>query len=63
MRRILCLLACIGVSAAQVGDQPTVEDLSVPALHVTTRLVLADVIVTDRAGHRATGLTNSDPFR
>lgn len=60
MRRILCLLACIGVSAAQVGDQPTVEDLSVPALHVTTRLVLADVIVTDRAGHRATGLTKED---
>ncbi len=60
MRRILCLLVCIGVSAAQLPDQPTVEDLSTPALHVTTRLVLADVIVTDKAGHRATGLTKED---
>jgi VWFA-related protein len=60
MRRILCLLVCVGVSAAQLPDQPTVEDLSTPALHVTTRLVLADVIVTDKAGHRATGLTKED---
>ena len=60
MRRILCLLVCLGVSAAQLPDQPTVEDLSTPALHVTTRLVLADVVVTDKAGHRATGLTKED---
>ena len=60
MRRLFFLFVCLGVSTAQLPDQPTVEDLSIPAVHVTTRLVLADVIVTDKAGHRATGLTKED---
>jgi len=60
MRRLIFLLVCFRLSAAQLPDQPSVEDLSIPALRVTTRLVLADVIVTDKSGHRATGLKKED---
>jgi VWFA-related protein len=60
MRIFLCLIFFFGVCVAQVSEQATVEELSVPALHVTTRLVLADLIVTDKSGHRATGLKKDD---
>src|SRR6266480_4549295 len=60
MRSLFFLLACLGVSAAQLPEQPSVEELSVPALRVTTRLVLADVIVTNKSGKREKGLTKED---
>jgi hypothetical protein len=60
MRSLFFLLACLGVSAAQLPEQPSVEELSVPALRVTTRLILADVIVTNKSGKREKGLTKED---
>jgi hypothetical protein len=60
MRRLFFLLVCLGMSTAQSPEQPSVEELSMPALRATTRLVLADVIVTDKSGQRAKGLTKDD---
>jgi len=60
MRRFFCLFLCLGVSAASAPEQPSVEELSIPSIRVTTRLVLADVIVTDKSGQRIKGLTKDD---
>lgn len=60
MRWFFCLFLCLGVSAASAAEQPSVEDLSTPSIRVTTRLVLADVIVTDKSGQRIKGLTKDD---
>jgi VWFA-related protein len=59
MRSLMWLLLCVGVSAAQ-SSQPTIEELNNPALRVTTRAVLVDVVVTDKSGQRVKGLSQND---
>lgn len=60
MRAPFLVFLCLNICVAQVPEPSSVEELSVPAMRVTTRLVLADVIVTDKSGQRAKGLTKDD---
>jgi VWFA-related protein len=55
----LALFASFGISVAQSGQTPNGEDLT-PAMRAMTRLVIADVIVTDRSGQRVGGLSQDD---
>ena len=41
-------------------QQPTPEELNRPAVRVATRVVLVDVVVTDKSGQRVKGLSQED---
>ena len=56
----LLLPLCLAMSAAPLPQQPTPEDVNIPAVRVTTRLVLVDAVVTDKSGQRVKGLTQND---
>src|SRR5438552_12062358 len=56
----LLLPLCLAMSAAPLPQQPTLEDVNIPAVRVTTRLVLVDAVVTDKSGQRVKGLTQND---
>src|SRR5712691_10734888 len=56
----LLLLLCLAMSAAPLPQQPTSEDVNIPAVRVTTRMVLVDAVVTDKSGQRVKGLTKDD---
>ncbi len=60
LRITLYLLFCLGISSAQAPQQPTPQDASSPAFRAMTRLVVADVVVTDKSGQRVRGLTEND---
>lgn len=55
----LCILGPFAVSSGQSPQQPA-SDTPALTLHADTRIVLADVTVTDRHGNAVRGLTASD---
>src|SRR5437899_561067 len=60
LRAALCISLSLGITNTALPQQPTPQELTNPAVRVTTRLVLADVVVTDKSGQRVKGLTQSD---
>ncbi len=60
LRASVCLVMCASLTASPLPQQATPEELSTPSIRVTTRLVLADVVVTDKSGQRVKNLTKDD---
>src|ERR1019366_10391013 len=61
LRRVaVCLLLCIALNAAPLPQQATPEELTMPSVRVTSRLVLVNAIVTDKSGQRVRDLKQGD---
>lgn len=59
-RVAVCLLVCVALNAAPLPQQATREELTIPSVRVTTRLVLVDAVVADKSGQRVRDLKQED---
>jgi VWFA-related protein len=50
----------LAVSATPIPQQPTPQEVSTPAFRATTKMVIVDVVATDKSGQRVKGLTQDD---
>lgn len=60
LRGAVCLFLCLALNATPVPQQATPEELTIPSVRVTTRLVLVSAIVTDKSGQRVRDLKQDD---
>jgi VWFA-related protein len=60
LQSVICLLLCVGLYATPIPQQATPEELTIPSVRVTTRLVLVDAVVTDKSGQRVRALKQGD---
>jgi VWFA-related protein len=60
LRTGIYLSLCLILTSTPWAQQPTPDELTNPAVRVTTRLVLVDVIITDKSGQRVKGLGKDD---
>src|SRR5437868_7212030 len=57
---VLFLVLGIVISVVALPPQFSKDDVNTPAVRVSTRLVLVDAVVTDKAGQRITDLKKDD---
>lgn len=66
IQKIACLyctvaiIACPGLHGQTASQQSQPSEVAVPSIAVTARIVVLDVVVTDKQGHTVPGLTAKD---
>lgn len=62
LRRIgaYLLIICLALSSAPQAQQATNEELTIPSIRVTTRIVLVSAVVTNKSGQRVKDLKPGD---